>query len=745
MSRICLVKSVRSREAIPCMVEELKAQMASRHVLNLCAFIANETDKDRIANLKKQLPAITPHACAFKDNIRKSENATPSGLVMLDVDHVADPEALLTASLKDKGQKTKDFYLENHIVLVHKTASGKGLRVIGELQPGESIPDGAKRLAALFGVAQYDAVTKDLARLSFLVPLEYVYFADWARLASEPMVDKGQRPLDNSSTASDDSESSDGSEGGEVQNDGNDSEGLFHGVSYQDIIANVLARNGGEPEVGERNNCYFNLALVMRYVTDFQAEKLFSILPSFGLGSEERQQSIRSALSRARTNKLPADLEAAIALAQKESPLSSPLFLKSWSTDDLVLPPLPRLLRVLCSPLPESYQPALIIAALPILGALATRVRFNYLDGNEHSFSFFSCVTAPAATGKSFLRTPLQLLLTPIDEQDEVEREKIQHYQEALRKAKNSKHQPDDPHACPRNNGLNISIAKFLQLMSYSGEKHLIGIGEEIDTLVKSEKRGAWGQFSDIYRLAFDNAKYGQQYMSEKSFSANVKVFYNLLVTGTPGGMYRFFKDVENGLVTRVAFAQLPDMFATEIPRFRCYTSAEKVYVIAKARGLDAQAGIIVCPKVDAAIADWLEQKRQMAIEMDSRAIDTLRRRAAVMGFRAGYLCTLLDKSPKMAAGFATWVAEYVFRTQMALFGDQFEEVAAQTIDKLQGSTKLTNVFSSLPKTFTRQDLITLRVRNGQSPIVKLVLHRWRKQGLIEEISQNEFRKLRVA
>ena len=66
----------------------------------------------------------------------------------------------------------------------------------------------------------------------------------------------------------------------------------------------------------------------------------------------------------------------------------------------------------------------MIIASLPVLGTLATRIRFEYLDKQEQSLSFFSCITAPAASGKSFIRKPLDLLLTPINEQDAIEREK---------------------------------------------------------------------------------------------------------------------------------------------------------------------------------------------------------------------------------------------------------------------------------------------------------------------------------
>ena len=108
----------------------------------------------------------------------------------------------------------------------------------------------------------------------------------------------------------------------------------------------------------------------------------------------------------------------------------------------------------------------MVIASLPILGTLATRIRFEYLDKQEQSLSFFACITAPAASGKSFIRKPLDLLLTPINEQDAIEREKEQAYKEKLRASKNSKNQPEDPHACPRNNGVAISIAKLLQLLT---------------------------------------------------------------------------------------------------------------------------------------------------------------------------------------------------------------------------------------------------------------------------------------
>jgi hypothetical protein len=469
------------------------------------------------------------------------------------------------------------------------------------------------------------------------------------------------------------------------------------------------------------------------------------ILPDFGLSHQERLSTANSSVNRPRKGDIPDLLNRAIITAQatvdSDEKKDSSLITHSSSLNEL--PPLPRVLELICRRLPESFRPAMVIASLPILGALATRVRFQYLDKQEHSFSFMSCITAPAATGKSFIRKPINLLLTPIDLQDEIERKKEEEYKDALRAAKNSKMQPTNPRACPRNNGINVSIAKLLQLLSYSDGKHLIGIGEEIDTLVKSERAGVWSQKSDIYRLGFDNAKYGQNYMSDNSFSANVPVYYNLLLTGTPGGMYRFFKDVEDGLVTRFCFAQLPDMFGSDIPAFENYTAAEEREIIEIATRLDQVSGFISCSHIGVRIRRWLNDKRELAIREDSRAIDTLRKRAAVIGYRAGMLAYLLNncKYDKGVGEFTSWVAEYIFQNQMELFGSKFEEVAQSQIRVKENRSQVISLLQALPEQFTRNELMALRARNKQSTNVAMVISRWRSAGFITQVEKNTYRK----
>lgn len=728
-----------------CTKEKWDEMIDSSVVKNICEQIAalDEAASDyaeRKQALKKRLPIIIPHAASFANGRRVSSDATPSGLAMLDVDHVEEPRAWWE-KIAGIPARTEHFK-ENGIYLIAITASGKGLRVIGERRPGESIEAAQMRMAQALGIQEYDAVTKDLARASYVVPRKYILYEDREGLFKERSAISYQ-PSDLLALPAH-----------EESGDKNIAEGRntlsYRGIPYEEIVEQLLIAtgNGGGAEVGERNTVYFSLANYMRYICDFDAALLLKVLPDFGLSEQERRQVISSAIGRPRKGQIPVTLQSAISVCERDSSLSRRAGNELNKSTDLALPELPRLLKLVCRRLPEDYRPAMVIASLPVLGTLATKIRFEYLDRQEQSLSFFSCITAPAASGKSFIRKPLDLLLTPINEQDAIEREKEQVYKEKLRASKNSKNQPEDPRACPRNNGVAISIAKLLQLLTYAEGKHLIGIGEEMDTLVKSERAGVWSQKSDIYRLAFDNAEYGQAYMSDASFNAHIKVYYNLLLTGTPNSMKRFFKDLENGLATRVCFAQLPDTSFTEIPVFAPYSEGEKAEIVRWARQLDTEQGTIVCPQVGTVIAEWLEKKRQQAIDADSHAMDTLRRRAGVIGFRAGMLCYLLEnrKFTKIVGAFAEWVAEYVFRNQMELWGEQMEQELCGALDMLSGERgAASSLLGLLDQEFTTGDLIKLRARKGQSvsaTSVNSLLCRWKKVGRIEKTGEGKWRRL---
>ena len=278
-----------------CTPEKWDELIDSPEVKNICEQIgkldASAADYgERKQALKKRLPIIIPHAASFKNNKRVSADAVPSGLAMLDVDHVEKPREWWDSLMEIA---STEHLKKNGIYLIAITASGKGLRVIGRRQKGESIEAAQLRIASVLGITEYDAVTKDLARASYVVPREYVLYEDREGLFNP---NKAETP-------------------DSIRQNGRSLLALpahvetaeYRGIPYSAIVQQLMLSIGAADgaEQGERNTVYFSLACYMRYICDFDAALLLRVLPGFGLGEQERRQAIASAIGRPRKSEMP--------------------------------------------------------------------------------------------------------------------------------------------------------------------------------------------------------------------------------------------------------------------------------------------------------------------------------------------------------------------------------------------------------------------------------------------------------
>ena len=100
-------------------------------------------------------------------------------------------------------------------------------------------------------------------------------------------------------------------------------------------------------------------------------------------------------------------------------------------------------------------------------------------------------------------------------------------------------------------------------------------------------------------------------------------------------------------------------------------------------------------------------------------------RRSALNGFRAGIIAYLLEgrQETERAIRFAVWYAERCLHYQLQIYGDK--------IDALYHGMQGTNAskcniryLDALPKEFTKEDLVALRLANGESPVTETVLCR---------------------
>ena len=710
-------------------------------------FVKRMIDEYRAGNkeAKKKLPAFNFHA-HFPAGKRKSTDAIPSGCYMLDFDHCTEEEM---KQIIDIAIPAEDQRATSPVLLVHITPSGKGIRIVakatrtGSFASCRSISDYQHALAKLLRCEhKLDEVVTDLARLSFAPKFEDVLYLSDRLFREQAEVTKFENsaPVHHQAVAQ------------PVAADpvlfAESTQTEYDGVPLDAIFREYVNLTGGMPQEGARNSRFYVAARDLRYICDFNPKTLAAHLPNVGLPAAEVFQLCVSACQSARSALSPAPPEVMRAISVARAMQEADTEEMNISGEAFVMRFVPAIASDFVKCCPPDFREAVLLSLLPIIGTLATRVRARYMDGEIHSPSFFTIVTSEQASGKSFARRLVRLLMASIAEEDARNREIELKFLEELKAKKNAKEQPEQPHVKIRLVPASISIAKLLQRLDYAEGDHLFTFAEEMDTLIKSNRSGAWSQKNDMYRNAFDNSEYGQDYMSESSYSTNLQVFYNLLVLGTPRQTERFFTDIENGLASRCCFATIADQFGAKMPKFHRLDANARLRIEHAVTLLRSASGEVDLQFVFPALEEWLEKQRLMALEENNRARDIFRRRAAVIGFRAVlafsplYLLNVHKNRQKLSA-FAVEVAEIVLNNQLSFAGERLNAIISGGQSLRANSKPTAFIFQALPDVFTTSQVeCEMRKRNMLSPARQLV-YTWRRTGLIEKMAEkNTFRKV---
>ena len=692
--------------------------LAENHVEEILQDVKQNNNLDR----KKELPVWLPLAECFTGGTRKAENAQPSGLFFLDID-----EKGLTEELWGKVWE-QNLIEEFHIVYFAESAGG-GTHIWAWRTPGSSIEDDIQKLASRLGVS-YDSHVTDLARCCFMVSEQYVKLIDPAIF--EPLTEEQKKLYEVDAEVSTEPTQ-------ETSNLQPQTSMSYKGIAYEKIVQALLWKlgYGDAPAEGERNTALYTMTRYMRFICDFDEQKLFAILPHWGLADHEVMSTIKSAVGSTRPSDIPSQMREVLSF------LGASMESGDEDSDESLCAPvekeLPGILQDLADHSPEEFKEATLMAAMPMLGTLATSIRAKYRDGKLNSPSFIVDIEAPQATGKSFVDNEFELLMDPIIKQDEVEWQKEIEYS----LAKKDGQEVENPCSQIRIIEPNIGVSAFLERALYAKGKHLFTYAPEIETVLKNNKGGAWTEKNDLFRLAYDNKPWGQHRISKDSFSGKVTLYYNMVMCGTPNKCRAFFADAESGLVSRVTPVLLPDMTGAKMPEFKPWTKDEEEKVKRQCLCLMDEEGEVELPLINKAIEEWDESKRQEYLQTLRYSLDVLRRRAALNGFRAGIIAYLLEgrKETDRAIKFALWYAERCLHYQLQIYGDKIDALHNGAISP-QASKGNIRYLDALPKEFTKEDLVNLRLANNESAVVKTIIYRWGKEEKVKKIGPNLWQKL---
>jgi hypothetical protein len=703
--------------------------LAENHVEEILQDVKQNKNLDR----KKELPVWLPLAECFNNGTRKAEDAVPSGLFFLDID-----EKGLTEQLWQKVQDEN--LIEEFRIVYFAESAGGGTHIWAWRTPGSTIEEDIQRLASRLGVS-YDSHVTDLARCCFMVSEQYVKLLnpvvfeplteEQKKLFSSPKLGEARRGLNEGISTSDQTTPNPSYSGGEKV--------TYKGIPYENIVQALLWKlgYGDAPAEGERNTALYTMSRYLRFICDFDEQKLFAILPHWGLSDHEVLSTIKSAVNSVRPAGIPSQMNEVL------STLGAAIEAGTETTDDSLVTPveaeLPGILQDLSDHAPEEFREATLMAAMPMLGTLATGIRAKYRDGKLNSASFIIDIEAPQATGKSFVDNEFELLMDPIIKQDEVEWQKEIEYS----LAKKDGQEVENPCSQIRIIEPNIGVSAFLERALYAKGKHLFTYAPEIETVLKNNKGGAWTEKNDLFRLAYDNKPWGQHRISKDSFSGKVTLYYNMVMCGTPNKCRAFFADAESGLVSRVTPVVLPDMVGARMPQFKAWSQEDEEKVKRQCLCLMDEEGEVDLPLINKAIEEWDEGKRQEYLQTLRYSLDVFRRRAALNGFRAGIIAYLLEgrQETERAIKFALWYAERCLHYQLQIYGDKIDALHNGTLST-QASKGNIRYLDALPKEFTKEDLVNLRLANNESPVVKTIIYRWVKECLIMKIDTNLWQKI---
>ena len=862
------IQNIRSHHTVPCTAEILHTVMRSTIVGQTCAEIADcheqllrggmsrEDFETKKTELKKRLPAFCFHA-HFKNGRRLNAEAIASGLSILDIDHIkGSPEVGLSPALpvgegeeqpkEQPKEQSKELSkesvtlmetLKRHlftctpitdektlatlkrlgIVLIHKTPSGEGLRLVFIIPQGMGLVEAQQWLAKQIGLEAFDEACKDLARCSFAVPEEYVLFLDEENLFKDVraginpqgatngtqgdtvgagfipaltpqgennapqgktnttqgdtnvpqdgnITDKGVRaginPAPTSVSGATNVPSASGSTNAPIATDPTV---VNDGLEKLLFVFDLCREQAGLKDVdinarGSRHNSLLAIlsvgaarllseaeamAVVERRMPEFFKEPdCRQLIHDFYAKYHDDSKIMSAAVQRINAR---AEQLAQLSKEKKDKDEEEPdepadATPANPSDDETTIPPIPGLKQSLTG-VPEQMRMPALCALLPMAAAYADDVTFRYCDGREQRLGLMSIVVGEQASGKSVCKDIIDLWRQPMDEDDEQGRRKEDEWKKKRKNRRANEKLDPEPEVLIRDVPITISCSTLLKRLKNAQGHTLYSFCSELDTLRKTNGAGSWSSKYDIYRLAFDHDEWGQDYNSDQAESGMVSVGYNWTILGTYGALGKCFKgeNIENGLSSRVIVSEMPDSAFAPMPTFQDRRDRDAQAILDAVGTLRAKHGFVDTPRLRKAIAQWVEDKRQQALQRIDRVMDTYRRRAAVIGMRCGVVACLLsgEKETKHVIDFALMMAEYVLQEQCRLFGDVLRKQYAADADDTRRNSKNRAVFDRLADTFTSHDILALK-NDVSDAAARMIIKRWREAGWVETLPRQK-------
>ena len=747
--------------------------------------------------MKIQLPAIC--FVGRSTSTRKASAMVPTQLVMIDIDHCREPEKAWDAIKARLTEQLGWDWVVDNVMVAHLTPS-RGLHIFFKSQPGcATLQENMAWMNEVCDFGQYgdyDEVVHDFARISFAFLPEELLFesahlllntgTEFPEILVNENLECGMR---NEECGMRNVEC--GMKNVECGVPALTEEDMaeierydYCGVPVK-LIVEKWVETKGEPGHGQVHNYYNDMVKNFRNLVNNDKRVLFGLLPRFGHSAEECWGSIESICRKNTTSKHERGFYAFLVkngFYQEEMNRSLKQFMldeknTAEPSPSCTLPWMPPVFRELIGMAPMDFKVSACNALLPIMGTLTSYLEAEYyFDARIHTTSFFSVVHAPAGVGKGFAERYMNLLTEQLAQRDAVQSRREEIYTKTVNRKGDNEKAPEDPCTSLRIMPTKNSETELLQKQRNNHGYHMLTFAEEVDSWAKGVK-AAGGNKDDMLRVAWDNGKYGQQFKGTNTFKGKVNLYWNVLITGTLPRVLAYFKNVEDGLVTRCSFTTIYNQEFAEAAVWKRLTEKERGVIERFLERCDRNTYTKPCTLTEDDVmsipesqfdkeVDWrftFREKQRVSMEWlrpaierflkaelvkaslnYDRARDTFRKRVAVRGFRLGMMMYALWEKPRRSdlmkcIPFIEWWMKQDLESSLELWGVRYNNET-----ETEPSISQRSLYTALPAEFTKTDIFNECLRQNIKTPVRVITCKWKQLGVIEKTGKGEYRKVEM-
>ena len=754
------------------------------------------------AALKRKLPAFIFQA-TFEETVSKKGNkgawrcqtgSRLNGLVVMDVDHVENPQEVHGEWLKVHGDLK-----ELGVLLVYITPSGKGLKIVFKARTEwGNLIDNQHEMAKLLGV-EVDESCKDASRMSFICKESDILYLDdelftYENKAYGEKFDAEYRaghsqPTLNSELATAPKLSARACSLSSERTLNSKLE--YHGVPYAKIVEAWIGDKKIEP--GDRHRTSLVLADHLRYITDNDAALIEQILRETPFVKEiidERNEdvavTVKSAQGYEFLKGIPKRMQQALAstgaLAVDRSKMKvessadaanddvyGVLPLDKWAEDLLEMAEYYPCMKELFLNVHPHKLAAVWFSSAALFGTLMTRAWYHFWYEPElvRRLNYCIFIIGDPGAGKNIVEKFYKKIADPMIQADQCLIDAVNRYKEGrTERTTSTKAQKGEALKRPvvgiRVHPARTATGEFIRHMNAAIETvegqplnlHMFSFDAELDNVTKQNKGGDWKDREILELKAFHNEQDGQMYANQESVTGMFNVYWNFIYTGTPYALHRKVnqRNFGTGMSTRLAVIPLPDKGMAK--RHQQVDPSANETLKTWAYRLDKVEGELPIEPLNDETFEWQYDHLEIAKFNADKADRTLLKRIPYYGIGISLPFILMrhweewqekksltmDDRDKRLCRLAM---EIQYKCQQFFFGEMaFNYFADQNKEFVQRrrTTRYDECFRKLPDEFKTQQFV--EVFGCSNPTASRAIIRFQEDHVIEKVKYGLYRKL---